>query len=328
MHKLLALSLLAVLPAVSQVKITQGKNEIGVEIDGKPYTTFFYGPDVPKPYLYPLRAPSGISVTRSFPMDKVAGESTDHPHHRSMWFAHDSVNGFDYWNNEFAYDTDPRQAKVKRGHIFVTKVEKAQGGAKTGEIDETSEWKQSDGVVALTEDRKMIFHAGGPNRVIDFDFTLTAKEPVTFGDGKDGVFGIRVASELEEPGSQKNQPAEPKRTGLMVNAQGGKSEAECWGKRSEWMDYSGTVQGQKVGVAIFDTPGNPRYPTYWHARGYGLFANNIFGVKQFTKGAGGDGSMTLKPGETLHFAYRVVIHSGDADSAHLADLYKEYASKK
>src|SRR5579859_7123525 len=100
MQKLLALALLAGFPLAAQVKVTQGDNQIAVTIDGKPYTTFFYGPEVAKPYLYPLRAPSGVAVTRSFPMDKVAGESTDHPHHRSLWFAHSAVNGFDYWNNE------------------------------------------------------------------------------------------------------------------------------------------------------------------------------------------------------------------------------------
>src|SRR3954453_10744412 len=120
MHKFVALGVLAVLPVAAQVKITQGKNQIAVEIDGKPYTTFFYGPDVAKPYLYPLRAPSGLAVTRSYPMDKVEGESTDHQHQRSMWFAHDSVNKYDYWNNEFSYDKDPKQMTVKRGHIFVT----------------------------------------------------------------------------------------------------------------------------------------------------------------------------------------------------------------
>jgi hypothetical protein len=328
MHKLLALGFLAMLPIAAQVRMTQGNNQISVEIDGKPYTTFFYGPDVAKPYLWPLRAPSGLSVTRSFPMEKVEGESTDHPHQRAVWFAHDNVNGVDYWNNEFAYDKDPKMAKAKRGHIFVTKVDKIQSGAKTGEIDETSEWKQTDGTVVLTEARKMIFHAGGPNRMVDFDFLLTAKETVTFGDGKDGVFGIRVASGLEEPASQKGQPTEPKRTGVMTNAQGKKMEPEIWGKRSEWVDYSGTVEGQQVGIAIFDTPGNPRFPTYWHARGYGLFANNIFGVKQFTKGAEPDGSMTLKPGETLHFKYRVLIHPGDAEAAKVGELYKAYAEKK
>jgi hypothetical protein len=325
MHKLLALAAMAILPLSAQVKITQEENRIAVSIDGKPYTTFFYGPDVAKPYLYPLRAPSGVAVTRSFPMEKAAGESTDHPHQRSMWFAHSSVNGYDYWNNEFSYEESNPKMRGKMGHIFVTKIDKVQSGAKTGEIDETSEWKQPDGVVVLNEDRKMIFHAGGPDRVIDFDFTLTAKTNVTFADAKDGVFGIRVASGLEEPGPKS--PAEPKRTGVMTNAQGGKTEAECWGKRSEWMDYSGTVDGQNVGIAIFDTPGNPGFPTYWHARGYGLFANNIFARHEFTKGAEPDGSVTLKPGEQLHFRYRVVIHPGDAASARVAELYKEYATQ-
>jgi hypothetical protein len=320
--KLCAMAVIAAAPLLAQVKITQGTNRIEVAIDGKPYTTFVYSPDVGKPYLYPLRAPSGVVVTRAFPMDKVAGESTDHEHHRSLWFAHSSVNGFDYWNNEFSYENNPK-VKGTLGHIFVTKIGQVQSGNQTGEIDETSEWKQPDGTVVLTEDRKMIFHAGGPNRVMDFDFTLTAKTVVKFGDNKDGVFGIRVASGLEEPGPK--QPAEPKRTGVMINAEGLKTEAECWGKRSEWMDYSGTVDRQQVGIAIFDTPGNPRYPTYWHARGYGLFANNIFAVHEFTKGAEPDGSMTLQPGEKLHFRYRVVIHPGDAATAHIAELYKAYA---
>ncbi len=93
MYKLFALAALAAFPAAGQVKITQENNRIAVNIDGKPYTTFFYGPEVAKPYLYPLRAASGIAVTRSFPMDKVEGESTDHQHQRSMWFAHSSVAG-------------------------------------------------------------------------------------------------------------------------------------------------------------------------------------------------------------------------------------------
>jgi hypothetical protein len=321
MYKTLALTLFAILPLAAQVKITQSTNRITVDIDGKPYTTFFYGPDVAKPYLYPLRAPSGVAVTRSFPMDKVAGESTDHPHQRSLWFAHQDVNGLDYWNNEFSYESNPKVAG-KMGHIFVTKIDKAQSGAKAGEIDETSEWKQPDGKVVLIEDRRMIFHSGGPNRVIDFDFTLTAQTVVKFGDAKDGVFGMRVASGLEEP-NPKSIP-EPKRTGLMTNAEGLKTEAECWGKRSAWMDDSGIVDGQAVGIAIFDNPANPRFPTYWHARGYGLFGNNIFGVHDFTNGKGPDGSMTLQPGEKVRFQFRVVIHPGDVNSAKIADLYKQY----
>ena len=322
MPKLFALGVLAIMPLAAQVKITQGNNRIAVGYRRQTLHDFLLRPGRGEALSEPAARALGHLRHPRISHGQGGGESTDHRITEALWFAHSSVNGFDYWNNEFSYENNPK-VKGTLGHIFVTKIDKAESGKKTGEIDETSEWKQPDGVVVLTEDRKMIFHAGGPNRILDFDFTLTAKKTVKFGDAKDGVFGIRVASGLEEPGPK--QPAEPKRTGVMVNAEGLKTEAECWGKRSTWMDYSGIVEGQPVGIAIFDNPANPRSPTYWHARGYGLFASNIFAVHEFSKGKEPDGSITLKPGEKLRFRYRVVIHPGDPASAHLAELYKDYA---
>jgi hypothetical protein len=324
MNKLPMLALLAALPLAGQVTIDQGKDEISVWIDGKPYTTFYYGPEVAKPYLYPLLSPSGVRVTRGYPMDPEPGESQDHMHHRGVWFAHSAVNGYDYWNNEFSYKG------AKLGHIFVTKIDKVQSGPKTGEIDATAEWKQPDGKVVLIENRKMIFHAGGPDRLVDFDFTLTAQDTVTFEDAKDGVFGIRLASELEEPNAPgtKSQPKEPVRTGVMTCANGKTTEKECWGTRADWVDYSGSVHGEKVGIAILDNPQNPEHPTYWHARGYGLFAVNIFGRSEFTNKKEPSGAVTLKPGEKMRFRYRVVIHPGTLTDAKIPGLYAAYAAGK
>jgi len=94
------------------------------------------------------------------------------------------------------------------------------------------------------------------------------------------------------------------------------------------VDYCGPVDGQTVGVAIFDNPANPRYPTDCHSRGCGLHAANIFGLHDFTGDKSQDGSMTIEPGNKLHFRYRVVIHTGDTASAKIAELYKEYAGRK
>lgn len=270
-----------------------------------------------KPYLYPLRAADGTIVTRGFPMQKVPGETTDHPHHRGVFFAHSNVNGFDFWNNEHSYKT------TNMGTIAVLKVTKAQSGKKSGEIDAEAEWRDPSGTPLLHETRRMVFTAAKNERIVDFDFELKALKPVTFGDDKDGVFGMRLAPWLEAPGL-KNQPTEPKRTLVMTNAEGAHGENGVWGKRSNWVDYSGETGGKQLGVAIFDNPGNPRHPTYWHAREYGLFAANIFGVKSFSKDKTQDGSLQLKPGETLHFRYRVVIHPGDAQSAKIAEQYASY----
>jgi hypothetical protein len=172
----------------------------------------------------------------------------------------------------------------------------------------------------------MVFYAGPTLRTIDFDILLTAVDKVTFGDTKEGTFAIRLAAGLEEP--DPKLPALPKRTGRRLNAEGATGEAGIWGKRSDWVDHFGEIDGEKLGVAILDHPSNPRHPTYWHSRAYGLFAANIFGVHDFERDRSKDGSLTLAPGGTLRFRYRVIIHPGDAKSADIAALYSEYARTK
>ena len=301
----------------AQVKIEKGDQTVSVEIDGKPFTTFYYGPQSGHPYLHPLRAATGTIVTRAYPMEKVPGESTDHQHHRGLWFGHFDVNGYDFWSNEKDYKTK------NRGNIVLKSVDDVKSGKKQGSITVTMEWLDPQGVALVRENRTMTFYAGNADRRMDLDFKLTALSQVTFKDEKDGLFAIRVAAGLEE--KEKKSLADPPRTGLMVNAEGCKTEAECWGKRSNWMDFHGELQGEKVGIAILDNPANPRHPTYWHARGYGLFAANPFGVKEFTKDKTQDGSMTLKAGDQLRFQYRVIIHPGDEKTADIAGEYAKYA---
>jgi hypothetical protein len=178
----------------------------------------------------------------------------------------------------------------------------------------------------LKESRKMVFYDVPNMRVMDFDVTFTPLTKVTFGDTKEGFFAIRLAAGLEEP--QKKSPAEPKRTGKMVDAEGKEGEKNVWGKRSEWVDYAGELKGEKVGIAILDYPENPKHPTYWHSRSYGLFAANIFGEHDFYGDKSRNGSMTIEPGKTLRFRYRVIIHPGDNKTADIAKMYADYKAGK
>jgi hypothetical protein len=170
----------------------------------------------------------------------------------------------------------------------------------------------------------MTFRVQGPLRVIDVEIDLAALQAVTFADTKEGAFALRVAPWLEERGQQA-PPGGPAPAGTIVNAEGASGERNTWGRRSAWLDYSGEVGGEKLGVAILDHPGNPRHPTYWHARGYGLMAANIFGEREFEGDKSKDGSLRLERGRRLRFRYRVVVHPGDAASAGIARLYREYA---
>lgn len=298
-------------PLAAQVQFTQAKDRISVSIEGKPFTEFFFGADVNKPYLHPLRTASGTVVTRLYPMQDVPGESKDHPHHRGLWFTHGDVNGFDFWANEDS------QKSPKKGKVVLKKIHSVKGGKDRGTIAATFNWVDGDGRTILTEDRTMVFYADPKNRPMDFDIKLTALEPVKFGDTKEGTFAIRLAQELEE-----------KHTGKMVSADGKETEKNVWGTMSPWVDYAGERNGEKLGIAIFDHPSNPRHPTYWHSRAYGLFAANIFGHHDFLRDKAKDGSLSLKAGETLRFRYRVLIHPGDAASGSIRERYLEYAKPK
>jgi hypothetical protein len=137
---------------------------------------------------------------------------------------------------------------------------------------------------------------------------------------------MRMATPLEEP-PLKGTATGPARTGKLMNAQGGEREANVWGKRSEWVDYSGELDGERVGVVMMDHPDNPRHPTYWHSRGYGLHSINPFGVSDFLNDKSQNGSLTIEPGQHVRFRYRVIIHPGRGRER-LAELYQDYAKAK
>lgn len=278
-----------------------------VTIDGKPFATFNRGADANKPFLAPLRSASGKIVTRGFPMVRdLPGESKDHLHHRGLWFTYDDVNGVKFWEN------DPTYTRGKIGKVVVRDV-KFKDAAKSGTLSVTNDWNDPDGKTLLVETTDMVFYSDPKLRTIDFHITLTPKIDVTLGDTKEGAFAIRLV-----------EPFTTKQGGKMVNAEGKIGMRDVWGKRSAWVDYTATVDGEALGVAIMDHPSNQRHPTYWHARDYGLFALNPFGRKAFDP-TQEESQWKIPAGQKVEFRWRVVVHPGDAS---LADIYKEYSAKR
>ncbi len=315
------------LPLWAQVKFTQQTDRISVEIDGKPYTEFFLSADGNKPYVYPLRTASGVVVTRHFPMEDFAGETKDHPHHRGMFFSHGEINGYNFWATEAIPPRPAGSSKkgpsaafaARRGSMKLQKVVQLKGGAKSGTIQAIFDGLDPQGKPIMTETRTITFYSDPKLRTIDYDIKILAIDKLKFGDTKEGTFGIRLATSMTE---------DAKLGGRMVNAEGKQTEKEVWGQRSPWLDYSGPVDGQTVGVLVMDHPSNPRHPTYWHTRAYGLLAANPFGVHDFLNDKTQDGSMVVEPGESVRFRYRVVIHSGDLNAIDAPGLYKRFSAVK
>ena len=306
---LLVLSLAATCSLYAQVaQVRMVPDELNVNVDGKPFTIFHFGKDANKPFLAPLRSASGKIITRGFPMENIAGESRDHLHHRGLWFSYDDINGVKFWEN------DPSYTKGAIGKIVVAHADvKENKGSTTLTAD--MEWRSPNNKVMLVEDRVMVFRSDAQLRIIDFTITLTASEDVTIGDTKEGAFAIRLTDAFTEKKGLK-----------IVDADGRNRMVNVWGKRSNWVDYSTDVDGEKIGVAMFDHPQNPGHPTYWHARDYGLFALNPFGQHAFDPNMP-ERVVKLAAGNKLVYRWRVLIHPGDAETAHVADLYKEYSAK-
>jgi hypothetical protein len=332
-----AVSLLSFSHAFAQKKVDFFQNEkeqkIDVKIDGKFFTSYLYSNKIDKPVLFPLVSVSGITVTRGYPLATRANERTDHPHHIGMWFNYGDVNGLDFWNNS---DAIKAEDKPKYGSIRHQKIVAVKPGAQKGELEVSSNWLDINGKVLLKETTILVFSGDAINRTIDRTTTLTAQnEKVTFKDNKEGVLGIRVARELEMP-SQKPEiftDAQGIATKVAVlNNEGvtgnflsskGIIGNEVWGTRGNWCMMYGQKNGEAIAISIIDHPNNPGYPTYWHARGYGLFAANTLG-QEVLSGGKEKLDFSLEAGKSVTFKYRVMITNGKTPSQE--SLNKEAAS--
>ncbi|HSH94210.1 MAG TPA: PmoA family protein [Roseimicrobium sp.] len=308
----LALALPLISSAASGVKLTKKDSSVLVSIQGKPFTEYHYA-NVPRPFMYPVIGPTGDGMTRNYPMTDVAGEEHDHIHHRGLWYAHFSVNGTDVWGEG-----------PKSGRIVHKKFLDLKSGSKEGVIRTANAWVDTNNVVLCEDERTIRIQNTKDNiRIVDFNITIKATAgDIVLGDDKDGAMAIRVAESmrLKRREGKKMVAGE----GHIVNSEGVRDD-DTWGKRAKWCDYYGPVNGKTVGVAIFDNPSNPRFPTWWHVRDYGLFAANPFGQRHFEKLTDTHaGDMKIPAGQSVTFKYRFYFHEGDEKSAKVEETYQEY----
>jgi hypothetical protein len=337
MRCLLTLLTLAAVPpfaAADDVSIVAGKDAIEFKAGSAVVAKYAVAESVAKPYLYPVLAPSGTPLTRGYPVEKAPGDATtDHVHQKSVWFCHGDVipegielkvksankadKGVDFWSE--AKDKDgPRHGKIK-----CVKVGKPTQHAKNhASIETHNEWLSPDGLKIMDEVRVIHFVDTKEGRLFAFDITLKASVcPITFGDTKEGSFGIRVNDAL--------RPSQA--TGATVTTADGKSFAPpvkdnlpIWGHPTDWIDYSGKFDGKEVGIAVFDHPKNPR--SNWHVRAYGLNAANPFGRDHsgFPSQKGKDDLLKIAKGGEMKLKYGAYAHDGDAKVGKVAEAFAEF----
>lgn len=291
----------------AEMKISTNEQTVTITKNGKIVTE--YRTDAKTPYLYPISTPTGPNLARHWPMsDDAAGEEKDHPHHRSFWMSHGSVNGHDFW----------AWTGKSSAHIQHRKVTNSQAKDDSASFTLSLQWIANQEPL-LDEIRQInIRDIDEKTRVIDTSSTLTASQKdVVFGDTKEGFFAMRVDRTLRLTG--------PTAKGHILNQQGQTDQA-CWGQRSPWVAFHGPDEsGQTVTIVLMDHQTNLRHPTWWHARDYGLLAANPFGIHDFEKKKDKTlGNHTLKKGQSLTFQYRLLLFQGTPDQKKIDQFWTEF----
>jgi len=312
--------------ADSQFTVEKSDRAVTFKIDGELFTEYVLGGEGNKPYFWPVIGPDGKAMTRAFPMKDVPGEKQDHPHHRSFYFGHQFINNMDTWHEkatllEKAKGDEKKLAESlkKLGKTEVLKVNRAEALGDHAILETTSVYRDSEGKPMLEDDRTFTLRVDPAtgDRLIDVVLTFRGtEETVTLSDAKDAGFSIRVAHSICVEAGQ----------GGRIATSEGKIDQDAWGTRAKWCDFNGPIDGKIMGVAILNHPDSFRYPTPWHARTYGLFTANPFGLKSVAKEAA-DGAVTLKKGESFTLRYRVILHRGDEKAADIEKAFSAYAAE-
>jgi hypothetical protein len=320
-----------------EVQLRPAERRVDVTVDGQPFTSYAWPERVSKPILYPIRTARGTLVTRGFPLEPRPGERVDHPHQVGFWFTYGDLDGVDFWGNSEAI---PPAERAKMGTIHHREIVAARGGPGKGELEVRADWVVPGPKVVLEEATRFVFRADASSRAVDRLATLTAKGgKVTFRDTKEGMLGLRVARALEQPSDQpevftdaSGKPAavpvldNTGVTGLYTSSEGLKGDA-VWGTRARWMALSGRVGGEDVVLLLLDHPNNPGHPTYWHARGYGLFAANPFGPKAYSNGKEAERPYSLEAGTSATFRHRLLVLPGPFSAERAEAAWKEFAAE-
>ncbi len=273
-------------------KITAVKvgSKINVTIDGKYFTSYICSSDEKYPFFYPVNGPlSGGSVTSM--------RNGEYPHHSSLFFGCDLVNGGNYW-----------QEGLERGRIISVNAEILKEGGDTVVISDECIWSRPGALSPVKDIRKFTITSPSANiRLIDAEITMEMLMDVTIRKTNHSLFSVRMAADL----SVKNG-------GTLVNAEGDSGEKATFGKSSAWMDFFGKRGEFVEGIAILQHPSNPWYPSPWFTRDYGFMSPTpMYWPKD-------DKETVMKKGEKLFLRYRVVVHGGNTAEAKVKELFELY----
>jgi hypothetical protein len=290
--KVLTFAFFAFTMAISaQPKVTaeQVGDKIEFRVNGDLFTSYILSEFEKYPFFFPVNGPSNATVTSM--------RNANYPHHSSLFFGCDKVNGGNYW-----------QEGIDRGQIVSLRADILENGGEKAVIENECIWKRPGADAPVKDKRKITVSVPSSGKFqIDFDIVMEMLMDVTIDKTNHSLFSGRMDPDLAVTNG-----------GAMINAEGETGEKETFGKRSAWMDYYGERMGKTEGMAILQHPSNEWFPAPWFTRDYGFFSPTPIDWPE------NDKNITLKKGEQIKLRYRVLVHSGNHEEAKIAEEFEKY----
>jgi len=275
----------------AQTKIVAQKfnSKIDILVNKNLFTSYILSQDEKYPFFFPVNGPSNASVTSM--------RNANYPHHSSLFFGCDEVNGGNYW-----------QEGLERGQIISIRADIIESGNDKVIIENECIWRRPNANAPIKDTRKITITAPSKDIYqIDFDVTLEMLMDVIIEKTNHSLFSGRMDADLAVING-----------GTMINSNGEKGEKETFGKKAAWIDFYGKRGDKQEGMAIMQHPSNEWYPAPWFTRDYGFFSPTPMYWPQ------NDKETNLKKGQTIKLKYRVLVHSGDTSTAKIAEQFEKY----
>jgi hypothetical protein len=265
-------------------------NQVVVKADEKVFTCYKFASTLKKPYFFPVNGP--IS------QKSLTAESIEpYPHHNSLFFGCDRVNGANFW-----------QEGIGRGQIVSQGPKLVFSKGKKVAFTDTCLWQQPGKDPVIRDTRRITISAPDENlRFIDFEVTLQPLMDIRIERTNHSLFSARMIPHLSVDSG-----------GTLINAEGKTAEKGTWGVASPWCDYFGTRDNITEGIAILQHPQNRWYPSKWFTRDYGFFSPTPMYWPE-------NGTHIELPKESkLTLKYRVVVHAHDTQTVDIAEIFEKY----
>ena len=299
------------------IEVNDKDSELSISRGPVLLTIFHYADTFTKPFFFPVNSIEGSALTRGFPYDPRPLEPVDHPHQTGMWFSFGDINAYDFWNNSYAI---PDEKKLDYGTIRLDSLEIISADSLSPSFRTWCLWIGGREDTLLEEVCRYEFKAEENTWSMTRNTELIAHKDIKFSDNKEGMFAIRVIRELQSDTGKKTrvldsllQPsgedvtADQGKTGFYFSS-AGREGADVWGTSNKWVSLRGIKEGDSLNIIIFDHPSNFGFPSFWHARDYGLFSVDNFGRKAFDPNMDAM-ELNLKNGESIQLKHKIIFRT-------------------